>query len=291
LQYANDHRLDWTDRLPLLANLLPILQMVGKRRIESELLIARERGFQQVIEFYEDLQSKTEGIEYNHSALIQIGWGTGWKGMTIGEVLDKPVVDYLRQRYDLGKPPTWKRNEKGPWQANFGKPFPKSHRFSGGKSPQNPLGWVKISLTPYGKPRINDVWEMIQKMADEGIEPMQQFASVRDIAITITSKPAQPEASAIPFDITWMFSPERLPQPGDKFDSVLSTDGETFIVSLMGLDPDTEAYGELGKSDNPELPNLADGQLIRVEVLAVEKNRYGVLCVRCRLLQILRNRN
>jgi len=285
LQYADDPRLDWLDRRALLANLLPVLQEVGKRRTESELAIARERGFRQVSAFYEDLQAKAGSAGYQNAALLQIGWGTGWEGMTIGEVLDKPLVDHLRRKYELGKPPGWNEKEKGPWQPNLDKPFPKSHRFSGDKMPQKPPGWVKITLTPEGQPRLERTWDALQAIAAHGIEPMGEFATVRDLRLGRAEKPARPTSQ--PSGMIWLFSPDRLPQPGDTFQARTLTDGEKFFISLPGLDFETQAYGVLFATDNPNLIGLENEPMVRAEVLEGQKDAGGVLRVRCKVVKIL----
>jgi CRISPR-associated protein Csm5 len=288
LQYANDARLKWNqEHLALLANLLPILQAVGKRRIESEGERARRLGFDEVARFYDDLTRRLEGAEGKASAFIQIGWGTGWEGNTVGEVLDKPVVDHLRVKYDLGKPPNWNEREKGPWQPDLSKPFPKGRRFSGSKIPHQPLGWVKITLEQSGVPRLQSVWDVMQKMADNGIEPMEKFAPVQDVE-TMIAEPVSPAPSAIPSGITWMFGPDRLPQPGDIFESSVLSDGKTYILSFTGLDSDTEAYGDLSKEDHPNLDQIEDGQYVRAEVLDVQKGPGGVLRARCKVLKVIK---
>jgi hypothetical protein len=206
-------------------------------------------------------------------------------------VLDKPVVDYLRQQYDLGKPPKWKEKEKGLWEPNFEKPFPKSRRLSGAKIPQGPLGWVSITISPEGQPRLKNVADGMRKIAGQGIVPMGQFASVVDFKVASKQQSEGPERRPEPADVVWMFGPDHPPKPGDKFQSAAFTDGETFFVSLQGLDFDTEAYGVLLKADNPNMTGLENERIVRAEVLEVQKEVNGVLLVRCKLVQILPKRN
>jgi CRISPR-associated protein Csm5 len=290
LQYANDARLKWTqERLALLANLLPILQAVGKRRIESEGERARRLGFDEVARFYDDLTRRLEGAEGQASAFVQIGWGTGWEGMTVGEALDQPTVDYLRQKYDLGKPPAWNETEKGAWQPDLSKSFPKGRRFSGAKIPHLPLGWVKLTMTPVGAPRLGQVWSRMQGLANAGVEPMREFASVSDVDAVEGKKRTPPAAPSVPSGVIWLFDEEHLPKPGDSFDGVvISADSRNVILSFPGLNPD-DYYGILSVAEYPALAQVEERRSIRAKVLEV-KSEAGLFEVRCQVIRILPKR-
>ena len=52
------------------------------------------------VEFYKTLHEESNKLSKNES-LLHISWGSGWHGMTIGELFD---VEMLRRNFDLVEP-------------------------------------------------------------------------------------------------------------------------------------------------------------------------------------------
>jgi hypothetical protein len=144
-QYAS--RLDWNERQLWLLNLPEIVRRVSERRIEFELLQAEERGLTGSSDFYKQLHAERHRLSDDNAAFLQLGWGTGWEGTSVGPWLPRDLQDDVRERYSLGRPP----EQRGKWQPDFDQPFPKSHRLVDGS--QRPLGWVKVTFKPEDTPR------------------------------------------------------------------------------------------------------------------------------------------
>ncbi|PTQ87502.1 type III-A CRISPR-associated RAMP protein Csm5 [Nitrosomonas ureae] len=66
-----------------------------------------------------------------HSAYMQMSWGSGWRGMT-GDWASDEQVKTFRELFNLGR---------------TGKPFPKTRRLAVSGEPKLPMGWVR--LLPY----------------------------------------------------------------------------------------------------------------------------------------------
>ena len=184
LQYVDHPRygneLPWKDSRLWLINLIPILQEVGRRRIEGELTEAKARGLSRMAKFYEELMRLQERMLGRPAAVIQIGWGTGWVGTTIATALDKPTRDFLRTEYDLGKPPKWNWREKGEWKPDLNKSFPKSRRLQAKDDlPGRPFGWISLFFEQIGKARLEENWEKLQRQAKESFVPMAEHARVK----------------------------------------------------------------------------------------------------------------
>ena len=134
----------------------------------------RYRGgaLREVIEFYKTLREELNKLSENE-LMLHISWGSGWRGMTVGELFD---VKMLRVNFDLGKNiKKWfckrcnsqlvkeradnryydycprcrkhlRRNEQYQKMKMIW-PFPKTRRIVfEERKPKYPLGWVKIKI-------------------------------------------------------------------------------------------------------------------------------------------------
>lgn len=143
-------KLNWKFPSFFFSNMIAILKDVSNKRIAFELKIAQDKGLSEMKSHYEQMQSLIAKTRESNTVLLQLGWGTGWTGTTIGPWLVENLQKEIRKRYKLGKPPTanpWN------WEPNLDKPFPQSRRLQmSGSGPGKPLGWVALTFTEIGKP-------------------------------------------------------------------------------------------------------------------------------------------
>lgn len=138
------HQLRFADRREWLQNLTQIADDVSHARIKHELAWYRSRpNFQATAAFYNQLDQIHTG---EHAFLMQMSWGAGWTGKSVGFWLSKTEQDQLRQRYNLGRPP-----KARDWRPDLTKPFPKSRRLRARRSQSQviadlPLGWVLVEM-------------------------------------------------------------------------------------------------------------------------------------------------
>jgi CRISPR-associated protein Csm5 len=137
-----DNKTQWLTQLPALANTR------ARERLEQERQFALDHKFEQTTSALEKLMdwlSKLKSTQF----LLQLGWGTGWAGTTIGTLLSPDMQKRIRVRYKLGKPPRATRQ----WQVDLNQPFPKSRRLydvargqNANAEPGVPLGWVLVEM-------------------------------------------------------------------------------------------------------------------------------------------------
>jgi CRISPR-associated protein Csm5 len=131
---------DWLTQLPTLAN----TRM--RERLEQERAFAAAHKFDRTLQAIETLLSGLDKLKPNQF-LLQMGWGTGWTGTTIGGMLEPAMQLEVRTKYQLGKP-----RKAYNWKPEPNQPFPKSRRLhvARGKNanaePGVPLGWVVVTL-------------------------------------------------------------------------------------------------------------------------------------------------
>ena len=134
-------RTDWFVHLPKLANAW------AQDHLEREIAFAERGEFASPLQTYKqllDYQTKLRSTQF----LLQIGWASGWEGMTIGALLSAKEQLNVRDRFQLGRPPGW----KGEWHPDPNQPFPKSRRYRlrsdqvDSDLPFGPLGWVLVEL-------------------------------------------------------------------------------------------------------------------------------------------------
>ncbi|MBN1875842.1 MAG: type III-A CRISPR-associated RAMP protein Csm5 [Anaerolineae bacterium] len=137
--------LGFTDRQDWLLRLGRIAGEVSQARIKQELTWYRERpGFEATTSFYNRLaQARLDEDAF----LLQMGWGAGWTGKSVGMWLPKSDQERLRRKYKLGRPPRSGRD----WEPDVSKSFPKSRRLRARRSRGEivadlPLGWVLVEM-------------------------------------------------------------------------------------------------------------------------------------------------
>ena len=133
-------------------------------------------ALRRIVEFYKTLGEEVKNLS-EKEFLLHISWGSGWHGMTIGELFDVKDVEMLRRNFDLGKNikrsfckkcntqlvtersedryhdycPNCRRHIRRYDQdqkiVKMIWPFPKTRRlvFENGK-PEYPLGWLKLRI-------------------------------------------------------------------------------------------------------------------------------------------------
>jgi hypothetical protein len=224
-------------------------------------------------------------------ALLQLGWGTGWTGLTVGPWLDEAAQHAIRERYGLGRPPTAGRD----WQPNLSQAFPKSRRLRavpssvGDARPGRPMGWVAATFEPSGAP--SPEWEALRQRALAALQPIARKPG----GAKLPAKPgqAQPPANVEPMPpipveqetpevpiaprpaeaprrpLTEQFS--ALPAAGDRFKGVMidSEAGGTLYVEIPGLSADDLAIAVVAPENNPERRKFKEGAIVTCEVLVV----------------------
>lgn len=299
LKYAP--KLGWDDRQLWLANLIEILQQVSRQRIEEELAIAGAKGFAEAATFYKRSLTTIEALTGKSVAVIQLGWGTGWTGMTIGRALDEGTQGEVRRRYQLGRPPT----ARGKWEPDLSKSFPKSRRLRaipsavGDDRPGLPLGWILLAFAPVGQP--SPEWVALSRKAKATfkspaerpvrVEPSPASSPIESAPTTTEPKPgpslAQPtpteSKSKPPAPVTRPLTPtfSELPKVGDRFrGEVFDAQGRTLYLTIPGLD-DTIAYAVIAAEDNEGSKKFNEGELVICEVIALTQEKNGCWRVRC----------
>lgn len=120
-----------------------VIRRWAEARIGEEIEFLQARRWDQPLGFYRDLAGFIPRLPA-HMFLIQVGWGTGWGGKTVGPALDPAMRDHLVGRYRLS------RGKRRP-----GDPFPVSRRMwgkaqGGTLQPLRPLGWLLVETQPEG---------------------------------------------------------------------------------------------------------------------------------------------
>jgi CRISPR-associated protein Csm5 len=136
-----DNKTEWLTQLPTLANTR------ARERLEQERQFAFEHKFEHTTRALDQLLAGLNKLTPSQF-FLQLGWGTGWTGMTIVSVLPPETQKHIRVRYKLGKPPRASRQ----WQVDVTQPFPKSRRLQVARGegvnaePGVPLGWVLVEV-------------------------------------------------------------------------------------------------------------------------------------------------
>lgn len=279
LKYTEDaqqnDRLDWEKRRQWLAHLPEIARQAGRRHLNEELLIAQSKGFAAAEAFY-----KAQLAAQGNDIVLQMSWGTGWNGMTVGEHLPQAPHDEVRKRYQLGKPP----QHKGPWQPDLSKPFPKTRRLVNGNAALGlPFGWVRLTLTPLDEPQ-----PLLARLRQSPLAAMKIEAAPRvhvgaspQPSRSPTRKPvAPPKPPPTPKSpLTESFTD--IPKVGDRFKGeVFSVEGRALELFIPGLD-DTVAYAYIAPEDNDTSKKFNEGDTVICEVIGLSQQG-KVWQVRCR---------
>ncbi len=127
---------------------------------------------QTIVDFYQKLLEANEDLKSNEF-LLQMSWGTGWYGKTVGLMLDTQadVKAAVREKYKLGKPRG--KDEKGrPLWTGI---FPETRRLVvRNDKPVEPLGWVKITLLEDSEEVSSSI--SLQNSVSEATEKLSQEA-------------------------------------------------------------------------------------------------------------------
>lgn len=110
-----------------------------RKTIDSELeFLNGKRGnsINELREFYNDLRKQVDGLK-DDEVILQLGWGSGWRGMT-GQLLEpENLTRNLRKKLKLA-----------PDDKYLGFPFPKSRKTVNLDGSVMSMGWVKLKFTP-----------------------------------------------------------------------------------------------------------------------------------------------
>ena len=280
LKYAD--RLGWEDRRLWLAHLVPILQSVSRRRIQDELQTARAKGFTAAEKFYQQLDQLAAMLDGTNSAVMQLGWGTGWNGMTIAPMLPKLMRDEARTKFELGRPPT----QHGKWVPDLSKPYPKSRRLSAvNEIPGVPFGWVAITFEPVGQP--TPFWETLVKQAGSIAKPVVRETlkqpPVSDTSSNISTQKPAPDVQKPPQRLL-ILSFTATPKIGDCFEAEVFDDNSGEILLLIPGVEDVDAYAVLRPGNYPAM--MKSFKVIKCVVIGLEADKTQKNCVRvlCRAL-------
>ncbi len=268
---------DWARRkglelagLDALLALPQVVQARSRQRARRELeWFSGQAVFKNIRAFYQQLaEARVEPNQF----LIQLGWGTGWDGMTFGSRLrEQPrLLAQAIERYRLAR---------GAYRE--GDPFPKSRRVAmklveqpdGRKAadPAVPLGWALVTLEPLNE--LPPEWRLKAKEAAARFAPAPAPA------------PAAPPQAAAPAQAPTAQAPaaqpaprpqvvrrfERMPRPGERFEGVvLDTEPSgRILLEIPGLDTDTAAMAVVMPAENPAGKRYAEGKRLLCEVLEV----------------------
>lgn len=116
--------------------LLEACQSMTQHTIKTELQFLKGKTGKPVDglrEFYDRLSGQIENVSKNE-VIIQMAWGSGWRGMT-GQLLESDdLSDDLRKKLRLA-------------DRYLSFPFPKSRRLALVNGTYSPMGWIKLSFT------------------------------------------------------------------------------------------------------------------------------------------------
>jgi CRISPR-associated protein Csm5 len=264
LQYADE--LMWNNKTHWIVSLPGILQTFSRRRIEAELQVAEAKRFNESADFLRNLLEQAIRLEGSRSVLIQLGWGTGWGGMTVGPWLDWDSQNDIRERYKLGKPPTASKE----WEPNLNSAFPDSRRLSdSGSLPGLPLGWVKLTLEPASPPTA--LWEQLQQVARDAFTPLPEIQLKLRKTASESLIPEQAAEPALLSPLIESFS--SIPEDGNRFDGkVYFCDGDRLYIEIPGLNPDSQAVAVIAPASQWLLKNYEDGSTLRCTVIRTAKD-------------------
>jgi CRISPR/Cas system CSM-associated protein Csm5 (group 7 of RAMP superfamily) len=137
--------LGWGAKADWLYHLSELANARARERIAAEGEYAERSGWTLPAKAFDSLAAgKMQAGQF----LLQMGWGTGWTGMTVGPLLPAPDQLKVREKYNLGRA----RRSRGDWRPKPGEPFPKSRRYpvargdSQNPQPGVPFGWVCVTL-------------------------------------------------------------------------------------------------------------------------------------------------
>lgn len=123
-------RLRFQRNLPYLQNFLGCCNQFARHLIDQEQNFSTRYGLTKMSCFYQQLAETAVSLSEGEG-LLQISWGTGWTAKTVGTVFERELMQYVRQKFRLGR--------------REAKVFPKTRRYvEKNGTPEMPLGWIKI---------------------------------------------------------------------------------------------------------------------------------------------------
>jgi len=154
--------------------LLSLPWLVEAIRMKTEKTIATELDFLKDIRgeyvsdlkgFYRQLQERVRSLNKDE-VILQLAWGSGWKGMT-GELLNQEeLTPQLRDTLKLAQQ-----------YSNY--PFPKSRRVAITDDGAMPLGWVKLTFTDKEEIRRREEAKIRKDQQDEAERQEREQARAR----------------------------------------------------------------------------------------------------------------
>lgn len=128
--------------IKLLCDLPALAQAWVEKRLEEEIRLAQHLHWLKTAGELEKLERYNSRLQGENSFLVQLGWGTGWLGKTIGPALSAAQRDDIVERFRLSR-----------GRRRQGETFPRSRRLLGSSEgqqtalePSIPLGWLRIRM-------------------------------------------------------------------------------------------------------------------------------------------------
>jgi CRISPR-associated protein Csm5 len=136
---AAERQLGFGQRLDWLQDLMGVCRARAASLLEAERdWFARQRPGSPIANYYAQLHKYLDSLPASR-CLLQVGWGGGWQGKTVGLRLDDRQREEVVDRYRLAR-----------GRRRRGDPFPKSRRvlMDGEGRPSAPLGWLLVEMVP-----------------------------------------------------------------------------------------------------------------------------------------------
>lgn len=274
LRYRDE--LDWEGKDILLADFIDAIRAFSDRRIQVELAAAQKNRWTKRGEFFQSLQKVAEDIRERNGAVLQLGWGSGWTGTTIGLLLGKNLSDQVRTRYQLGRPQKASRD----WRPDLSKAFPASRRLS--VDNERPLGWVALFFQPCGQ--ASELWNELTAQAVAS-RPARA-AVVENIQSSVTPEQSVPAsvADSPPAEKLFLTFTD-LPKPGDRFIATVievRKNGLAYL-EIPGLDGN-DVMGVVHPEDQASAKALKVDTKVNCQVIALgpDSADKNMTLVRCR---------
>lgn len=270
---------------------IQIARQHGTDAIQRELAWARRLpNGKNLVSHYETLLKHTLQPD---QFFLQLGWGGGWAEKTLGEHL-KQDENFMRT---ILKP-----RKQGGYDVARGhmpnnvRDFPITRRIAVAyqrdgagnithEIPALPLGWVLVTVESEDGSPVISVADQKQKIV----------ATPHPLPEVKPAKAPKPEEKSTP---VWDSKTKSAPPPAKptvkKFTSVPKVDdrflGKIFSdykgeiwLEIPGLDPDTQAYAVLLRSENPLLGKIKEGQEVECVVVKLQQESENYWRVLCRL--------
>ncbi len=164
------------------SNRLSLAWLIACLRQKTEQTIAKDEAFftdygnnkdcREVAAFYQKLKDECENLQDNE-AILQIAWGSGWRGMTGPLLQDDDLTDELRKKLKLAAN-----------RLNF--PFPKTRKVALTPQGARPFGWIKIKFTDKEEVKEKERIELQEKIEQKKFpwkSTLKELKSISDLNI------------------------------------------------------------------------------------------------------------